>query len=377
MAYSTGSAASITALVDAIRVFAVANGWTQTDDGTYSLAFSVGAATQTNQYAMASNLPNNTISSPTSPVTAKRTVLSKGGVYFQIFGYLQQGYKNKSLSTNAFIECWVSDAYTTGTTNAHTQTNLRKTAICGSMTQSFINYHLFTNATGDYIHCVIEETAGYFRHFAFGQLTKYCTFTGGQYVQGTFWPEASAGGLDFGTTEALIPFGANGMDATSSYYNVRGFNSFRADLDSVTNKWILQTKSQSVSQPAGYFGMTSYCNDQTNNSRASNQSAGSANAQTLFGDIFYDGAPMAWNGVAPLCPLMVTATRSTINLWSLLGEFPDVRYINIKNLSPGDEITLGADTWKVFPIFCKSNTWVSGQATPLSYEHGLAYKKIS
>ena len=48
--------------------------------------------------------------------------------------------------------------------------------------------------------------------------------------------------------------------------------------------------------------------------------------------------------------------------------------LNIRNLSPGDEITIGAGTWKVFP-------WIRKQfnqdgVNEESWNAGVAYKKI-
>lgn len=367
MAYSTGSASSITALIDAIRVFAVANGWTQADDGTYNFTFT-GSETQTSPGPIASASGDQSLQQSSGTVTAKRSVLSKGGVYWQIFGYLATGYKNQVLGTNAYIECWCSDNYASGTNNAHTFTHLVKSGYLGALSQTFATYHLFTNSTGDYIHVVIEETAGQFRHFSIGNVKKYGTWTGGQYVQASHWAEHTFPS-DFSSAMRL-PFGASGQEYAFSFD--KPANVHRADIDTLTGNWVYLTTTTSSPTP-GRFGPASYSNNALD--RRGNGGGGAVGTNNdLGGALFYDQSPMGWNGLAPLLPLYVTCTRNgSVNNWSMLGEFMDVRYMNMSNFAPGDEFTIGSDTWKVFPIFAK--TYSTG-AHAVSYDHALAYKKI-
>jgi len=43
-----------------------------------------------------------------------------------------------------------------------------------------------------------------------------------------------------------------------------------------------------------------------------------------------------------------------VGTWTLLGEFPDVRFLNISNFNPGEELILGTDVWKIFPLWNKA-----------------------
>ena len=60
--------------------------------------------------------------------------------------------------------------------------------------------------------------------------------------------------------------------------------------------------------------------------------------------------------------------------WYWMGTQPDIAIINIGNYSPGDELTVGSDTWKVFP-------WVRKQflddETEETRHGGVAYKKTA
>ena len=67
-------------------------------------------------------------------------------------------------------------------TAANLQTNNRKFVMVGPMATSLYAYHLFSS--GDFIHVVIEEMPGRFRHLSFGLINKYGAFAGGQYLTG-------------------------------------------------------------------------------------------------------------------------------------------------------------------------------------------------
>lgn len=368
MAYATGSAGSITALLDNLKTFAVANGWKLVEDGSYTLQFASSTVSHSNQYSINpySAFESQAISAGYSSASAKRVVLQKNGVYFQVFGYLQKGYKNRVLGDYAWIEVWIADSHTTGAGNAHLGTNLRKQATVGNMTQSFSAYHIFS--AGDYLHMVIEETAGQFRHLSFGFLTKYGTFTGGQYACSQTWYEHNSIAGDWNDYRAYLPFGGAGSYISNDLLP-RG--AFRADIDGATNRWINHAAYSSESGvTGGTFGLATYANHQN---RRALKTANNIPLGLL--DVFYDLAPQTWNGVTPLASLYATATRGGSDYnWSLLGEYPDVRYLNITNYAAGNEITLGTEVWKVFPIFSKQ--YATGPYA-LSYDHGLAYRKVT
>jgi len=51
-----------------------------------------------------------------------------------------------------------------------------------------MTYFLFGDSSSPrYVHCVIEVPAGVFHHFHFGTLAKFGAYTGGQYCQGHYW----------------------------------------------------------------------------------------------------------------------------------------------------------------------------------------------
>jgi hypothetical protein len=62
--------------------------------------------------------------------------------------------------------------------------------------------------------------------------------------------------------------------------------------------------------------------------------------------------------------------------WSPVGQIPDVYRVNMKSLDAEQEISIGSDTYVVFPLINKdANNTVAGEGYS-GYE-GLAYRKIT
>ena len=57
----------------------------------------------------------------------------------------------------------------------------------------------------------------------------------------------------------------------------------------------------------------------------------------------------------------------------LLGYLPNVRGLNIRNFTPGQEVTVGSDTWVMFPLSSKTESFVVNR----SGFSGIAHKKVA
>lgn len=379
MAYATGSAANVAALLAALETFAVANGWTSDVSDSISLVVDTGAASTNAQSSLVPLVSaglvttGNTIS---SPVTATRVGLSKSGAHFQIFGFKCNSNKNGVGSVDhSFIEIWGADAYS-GAANYYSQTNVKRLTITSSMANSFAAYHLFSD--GDYIHLVIEETTGNFFHVSFGFIEKYTAFTGGQYAMCSSFYEYPyvSSARTWEAPYTVPPFtGPTSFNGDPTYPTPT--TRVRADIDSLSNNWLFicgvsNAQSGGAATWASKQGGASYRNP--NPGRALAGGGGYEDTRTLIGDIAYQLTPQPWNGVAPFTPLWVPTTRTPFENWSLLGHYPDVRYLNMSDYSPGQEITLGSDTWKIFPCFAKVYTADGGLH---SYDHAIAYRKAT
>ena len=378
MAYVTGASADINTLLNAIKNFAVANGWTANATDTFTLAFSSfssnGGATHAGTTSMVSSVSGSDAyrnQSETS-LTANRVVLTKNGVSYQLFAVNKKLYKNGVNGTYACLEAWACDGYSAGMA-ANLQTNNRKLVMVGPMATSLYAYHLFSN--GDFVHVVIEETPGRFRHLSFGFINKYGSFAGGQYLTAGCPVESfTTTAYAFNTSNQSIPFGANGQGLSRASLATYGYPGtyVRADIDGWTVGWRLLTTGYWDAANLDVCGCAAYANA-TNNRAGYNVSGTQNSVNTLAHDLAYHCSPQSYNGLAPMLPCYVGVNRTPyVGTWTLLGEFPDVRFLNISNFNPGDELILGTDVWKIFPLWNKAYTL---GAEPISYDYGLAYRK--
>lgn len=380
MAYISGASADINTLLAAIKNFAVANGWTANAADTFRLAFltypSNGNAKHIDTTSMVSSVSSSDAydHQGETSLEANRVVLTKNGVSWQFFAINKKLIKNGVSGTYACLEAWVCDGFSAGVA-ANLQTNNRKFVMVGPLATSLYAYHLFAN--GDFVHVVIEETPGRFRHLSFGFINKYGAFAGGQYLTaGCPIESVTTTPYAFNISNHSIPFGSNSQSPSRSSLASYGYPGtyVRADIDGWAVGWRMLSRDWYNSDQLDAYGCTSYSN--TANNRAGYIGSSTQNSlHALAHDLAYHCSPQNYNGLAPMQPCYVGVNRTPyVGTWTLLGEFPDVRFLNISNLTPGDELTLGTDVWKIFPLWNKAYT---ADAEPISYDYGLAYRKVA
>jgi hypothetical protein len=89
-----------------------------------------------------------------------------------------------------------------------------------------------------------------------------------------------------------------------------------------------------------------------------------------------EATPNRFNGVAVLFPIPLFLERAVGNAYSLVGEAPDVRLVNLTNNNAKDEITIGTDVWKLFPLVANTPPATGVANGPASsYPFGMAFKK--
>ena len=82
--------------------------------------------------------------------------------------------------------------------------------------------------------------------------------------------------------------------------------------------------------------------------------------------------PNAWNGESVLLPFAVYGARSSGSKYSLVADLKHIRHCRIDYLDPGEIITLGSDSWKVYPWFRK-NAATPGGGAGLTHSGTLAF----
>lgn len=335
MAYQTGTASDVNDLINQLRTFAQNLGWTI-------------------------NYHDVRLASYTGKTTADR--------WLSIY-HLDAGYFNVySHTTNKEIYVNGATGYAGGSTE-YAQTGQGWVARANGLTGPFTAYHFF--GTTQYLHVVIETSAGIFSHFNIGKLNKTGNFVGGEYAQAVDWCYYNNYNvISSPDSYHMFPFCRLGDRSYCAAY----CGGFRADIDGRTNNWFSTTNSYAYAYP----GATSvYVNDSTSDLRA----RGSVrNNDSNFGSnpshLLFLRSPNAFNGLTPLIPLTVGVERLGDNKLSLIGHAPDMRLVNMRNLSPNDVMTIGSDQWIVFPIKQRSDTVSDSNTVPKSGYYGYAYRIV-
>ncbi|MAO60883.1 MAG: hypothetical protein CL549_16130 [Alcanivorax sp.] len=214
----------------------------------------------------------------------------------------------------------------------------------------FAAYHLF--GTTQYIHCVIEIVPGEFGHFHVGRLDKTGAYTGGEYVTGTRWDYYLAGTSyhnDASSNQHAVPF--DGV----SYYGP-GQGAVRLDADGYTGEWGAFKYIGSDSQAWGPLRLLD------NHSRSPYSH-------------YWVSTPNTVNALSPLAPILVAFLLRDTKTF-LAGAPADLRIVNMRNLTPGETITIGTDEWLCFPIKKRGLERYGPEHEVNSGIFGFAYRKV-
>ncbi|MBT2748337.1 MULTISPECIES: hypothetical protein [unclassified Lysobacter] len=202
-------------------------------------------------------------------------------------------------------------------------------------------YFFGRTAPQPYLHVVLETQAGTFKHFGTGRLVTAGVVTTGQYVYGSSWYYA-----------------ANQINSADSQYHSVAFDDayynyttpstrIRADYEGITPRW--HATNGDANDPRRLT-----CGWRTK-----------ASPINLLKDVGHS----TLTGRAPGQPLWCAVPRGA-GLWSDVGHPPDLRFIRLDSYAPGEELPLGSDRWKVFPVHRKNGP----AGTPNSGVYGYAYR---
>jgi len=317
MVYENGTATDRYNLVDKIRIFLLANGWT------------------INGW---------------SGVSGGGLHVQKGaGKYFNIFLPSQDVNQDERL----WLQLGLSTGYQApvgGAQPGETHHTTDKRCSVNFGIALYQEYYFFLDATADTFYCVVEETLGVYRHFSFGSyntIGQAAVTGGGCFVSGcyTHYLSAAAGGSFNG-------FFANAYNGTSNLCQYPGCASFeRGSGREVLFNGIDGAKDEK------YIGDNPV---ELSTFSMSWSQDGAQNAGLHFG-------VNKFNNRMSMLPINIWVSRPSY-LWTLAGQFPSVRLVNLKNVAP--EQLIDGD-WMCFPVFRKGD--VGDYNTGIV---GLAYKKV-
>lgn len=217
----------------------------------------------------------------------------------------------------------------------------------------FTSYHFYagSEAGHQYLHCIVEWSAGNYWHLFIGELVKFGAYTGGQYLD-MLWVHPNYKQLPYTQGLHRAPFDSfgQGADPTNS-------GQIRADIDAKTNNWLI----------------TASANSWTGNSFTGGMRGG------LYGNLVHPIGYQKYNSLTPMHPVDIFGDRGA-NLRSPIGRVPDTRQVSMRNLTPGQLMTVGSDQWQCFPLWTRSDSSGAYLTTPAGqpqYSHylGIAYKR--
>lgn len=238
-------------------------------------------------------------------------------------------------------------------------------------TTPFENYWFFESDF--YAHAVVEVATGIFRHFGMGSLVKIGRWWGGEYYYGSLWNQ----GTSF-IDSALYNNHTVGLDGAVNNNQI-GAHMYGRQIDKVTPFPDLVGRQ---SPESGWHVFLSTGESGTGaGTDADGRDKGALSGMgPRFGahhTLFQNGFSK-FNGFRPMYPIFVSTwyTGSTPDNFYPLGFQPDVRTISMEgNLLPGDEFTIGTDTWVAFPVSRRREIFVADD-TEYSGLMGIAYKKV-
>lgn len=367
MAYATGTGATGLDFLDAVRSFAVGLGWTAAKwDTTNGLLYiSKGLCRLSLQYYTA-NI--TTYQGTTSvPITEGR-----------IRGQLSQSFVTGTDWYNAPGGAVAPSI--TGRDNG-------PAILMGNMQGPFVQWFLFSNATGDYIHAMVQTTADTYTFFGFGNGDKGgLTHSGVAYAfseGGRSWFRSQPQNSTYPTTSTQIyynkpgrmatAFGSSPDRFTTAAYQIYTENALPAGFtNSVAVASYYSSTTFSRSGQTAHI-LKNYNNDyDLDTSYPTNIAVGGK----LLDNIITMSQP-GYTSFVPMLGIPLIVTNAGFTLACAIGSIPDLRVVNITGMSPQQELSLGSDVWKVFPQL-RQTAWADGRINeaPSSGQFGLAFKKI-
>lgn len=209
----------------------------------------------------------------------------------------------------------------------------------------------------DEVHVVIATASSEeYRHICFGIPEKIGTYTGGTYAAGTYRTSNYLGDFDVFRHSAPFTGETNGggirVDVAADS-RVNFFHRFHKN-DAVTTYGRANT------------GISSYAQRSLSGGQWLGKLVGGADRNIFSGrSIFH--------------PIHIFIDRTGSPTYaSPVATIRNTRVCNLAKLAVAQEVTIGSDTWKVFPIFKRSLIADNGSAAPDYGSHTLGYaiKKV-
>jgi hypothetical protein len=363
MAYSTGTGANQQDLLDAVRAFGLGLGWTIVEWDTVNkrLKMSKGVCKIGLTWA---NFNVNSYSGYLGTLT----VISNGSI---------SGSLTSSLTAGTTIQS------EPGSSGNNTDAGW---GFSHGLQGPYTGWFLFSNATGDYIHVVVQTSADVYVHFGFGNADKGgLSHSGVAYFYGDsgpiYWRDNSASLPSNDATEYNDPGLIGALWNTTSYYAYQASFQLLA-VDALPAGFV-----NNVAHPSYYNATYNYRDTSiaapmktksvANSSPSEYPALVSADQGARLLDNVIELSAPGHTSYVPMHGVPFIISNSARTSAVAVGACPDWRYINMTGMSPQQEITLGSDVWKVFPVR-RQSAWTEAKVVESlqSGQFAVALKKI-
>lgn len=193
--------------------------------------------------------------------------------------------------------------------------------------------HVAYGAT--YVYAIVESATASFRHFGAGVMVKNDTYAGGEFL----------------ATHLAYP----SQNVNNRPFEFAGSTTY-VNFDTLAISW------GGDGQPIGWHYNRS---DRV----FPNKSRGGLGSSSALTQSLVSAGNFQFNRQAVLIPIYCEVLRSGGVFYSPVGFPPNIRAVNISYLTDKQEVTLGTDVWKIFPIGERASS-SSGLA---SGTNGLAF----
>jgi hypothetical protein len=197
------------------------------------------------------------------------------------------------------------------------------------------NIWLFGADSPNYWHLVAEISTGIFRHMWVGELSpKVGSWTGGAYYGAQYWDLFSSQIDQPDSTSHAVPFDAQGTSSPARATTVH------CETLTPTSSWV---------QPGATV-------DAALNSIQRTAGIGFGSRGNLGSNNWFNSGVSPLSGISFFAPVGCFFRDLSDNPDSFhhLGFVPDVKFVNMESLDPASTITIGSDTYRVFPIAAKN-----------------------
>ena len=221
----------------------------------------------------------------------------------------------------------------------------------------FIASNMFTDGTS--VFMVVETLSGVFTHLAFGEVTKFGTWSGGQYL-------TAQSHRSYSTTVgwSLVSSASYVFDAESSDTVRAGAVYFPINSNGNNTDFVMECANfTSFTERSCKFA--SIGDDDLDDI-----ASGYRQLEGLSGILLW-ATPNSVNNRAPIIPVYLTIREPATNNVIVAGHVPNVGVIRVDNIQPREIVDV---EWQVYPHVRKAG---ADFVAPITGRTGMAYKRIA